>query len=82
MKTFEKRFSIDEYTSFLKRFEDLESRLRRLELENDDFRDKVLRKIQTKRPKAEEEQSQPSKKGGIISPGEFKRLKNGSTEQN
>ena len=39
---------------------DAESRIRRLELEQDDFRDKVLRKIQTRRSYQEAETLQES----------------------
>lgn len=78
-KTFEKRFSIDDYTSLLKRFEDIESRLRRIELENDDYRDRILRKIQSKRQK-EEEVVIPKKGGGILSPSNLKNFKNGNIQ--
>lgn len=64
-------FSIEDYKTILKRFEDVESRVRSLELEQEDFRNKVLRKIQTIRKSATpldgSEDNQPGKKSGILS---------------
>lgn len=59
------------YTTFLKRFEDVESRIRRLELDQKDFADKVLRKIQTRRKQAATSISEDGdivQKPGIIPP--------------
>ena len=50
---------------------DNESRIRRMELESDDFRDKVLRKIQTRKTLQEEERIQdtPTKSKKIFGGG-------------
>lgn len=44
-----------EYETLYKRMIDFDQRLRRLELETDDFRDKVLRKIQRREQQKTEE---------------------------
>lgn len=45
----EKELNSHEYETLFKRNVELEARIRRLELSEEDFRDKILRKIQTKK---------------------------------
>lgn len=74
-----KRFTLKDYRTFLQRFEDIESRLRSIELTNDDFRDKVLRKIQKKR-KVNIDEEEMLKTSGILTASQVQALKNGLTE--
>jgi len=64
-------FNLETYTTFLKRFEDVESRIRRLEIEQEDFRNKILRKVQTIRKQGAALDGEDSpvsvKKSGILS---------------
>lgn len=45
-KTAEKLLKSEEYETLLRRWTDVEARVRRLEMSEEDFRNKVLRKIQ------------------------------------
>ena len=66
LRFFRKKYKIKEHedvlTKWLERIIDLEQRINRLELENDDFRDKILRKIQRRQDILEPPQPQKFKK--------------------
>lgn len=64
-----KRLTLEAYKTLLQRLETMDSRLRSLELEADDFRNKVLRKIQA--PRKDKPLEVEEKKGGIIRPSEI-----------
>ena len=55
----EKPLNSEEFEKILKRCVDLEQRIRRLELNEDDFRDKVLRKLQRREKEGTLEIEQP-----------------------
>jgi hypothetical protein len=57
----------DEYETLCKRWVDVEQRLRRLELNESDMRDKVLRKLQRFKPESENDLNN-------LTPKSYKRL--------
>jgi len=59
-KRAEKQLNSDEFEKLLKRSIDLEQRVRRLELNENDFRDKILRKLQRKEQGEFNQELQPT----------------------